>query len=153
MFRFVSNDHFEYHVFGSGLYVYSARQNSCSMTSIFALHGIQLVFILMINPSLSAPTFPLFFLLSFPFSLSPLSYLQDSDGHAIKYIMQSLKESPNGSVMALLLGRGIKKEDCSLSAAIRRAGGFKSFCLKHAAIIKWVTDRGGGKVELVKVCH
>jgi len=55
-------------------------------------------------------------------------------------------------VMALLLGRGIKKEDCSWSAAIRRAGGFKSFCLKHAAKIKWVTDLGGGKVERVKVC-
>jgi len=107
----------------------------------------------MINPSLSAPTFPLFFLLSFSFSLSPHSYLQDSDGHVIKYIMQSLKESPNGPVMALLLGRGIKKEDCSWSAAIRRAGGFKSFCLKHADKIKWVTDGGGGKVELVKVCH
>jgi len=79
------------------------------------------------------------------------STAQDSDGDVIKYIMESLKESPTGHIMAYLLGSEIKKRDCWWSAVIKRAGGFKNFCLKHAGKIRWVDQvDGGANVSLVK---
>ena len=124
--------------------------NVCIVYTIFMYICMYInMYSLIIISSLSARTLSLFFLLSFSFSLSLHSCFQVSDGHVMKYIMESLKES-HGPVMALLLGRNIKQRNCSWSAAIRRAGGLKNFCLNHADKIKWVKDLGGGKVELVK---
>jgi len=70
----------------------------------------------------------------------------------MKYVVHSLERCSSGLLSALVLARLVneKKKDCSWPAAIRRAGGFKNFCIKHAdKKIMWVEAPGAGKVKLV----
>jgi hypothetical protein len=60
-----------------------------------------------------------------------------------------LKASASGSLSAGPLCSDIRKNS-SWDDEIDSAGGFKSFCLDHDDKFKWVSDGGGGRVELVK---
>jgi len=71
----------------------------------------------------------------------------------MKYVVHRLERCSSGLLSALVLARLVdeKKKDCSWPAAIRSAGGFKNFCIKHAdKKIMWVEEAcGAGKVKLV----
>ena len=80
-------------------------------------------------------------------SESDLSDYYDED--IVDYIVNRLKKSASGSLSAGPLCSDIRKNS-SWDDEIDSAGGFKSFCLDHDDKFKWVSDGGGGRVELVK---
>jgi len=67
----------------------------------------------------------------------------------VDHIVDRLKSSASGSLSAGPLCSDIRKNS-SWDIEIDSAGGFKSFCLDHDDKFKWVSDGGGGRVELVK---
>ena len=68
----------------------------------------------------------------------------------IKHIVRRLEECKIGVLPFRWLFSDMNKMDCSWSAAIRRAGGSKSCCLKHDDKFVWEDTPDGGNVARIK---